>query len=40
MIEFRELLIQKIEDYDQLFDYVGGEAIDVQAVATKKISGY
>lgn len=28
MIEFSELIIGSVEDYDKLYDYVGKEAID------------
>lgn len=36
MIEFREILIESVEDYNKLYEYVGKEAIDEQAVDTMK----
>ena len=36
MIEFSELIIGSVEDYDKLYDYVGKEAIDDYAVETLK----
>uniref|UniRef100_UPI004026453B hypothetical protein n=1 Tax=Lachnospira eligens TaxID=39485 RepID=UPI004026453B len=36
MIEFSELRIKGIEDYDKLYEYVGKEAIDDQVIGTLK----
>ena len=36
MIEFSELLIESVEDYNKLYECVGKEAIDEQAVDTLK----
>ena len=36
MIEFTELLIKSIEDYDKLYEYVGRETIDDQVIDTLK----
>lgn len=36
LIEFSELFIQNIEDYDKLFECVGKEAIDVHVINTLK----
>lgn len=36
MIEFSELIIGSVEDYDKLYDYVGKEAIDDYVVETLK----
>ena len=36
LIEFEELLIEKLEDYDKLYEHVGAEAIDDKVVKTLK----
>ena len=36
MIEFEELLIEKLEDYDKLYEHVGAEAIDDKVVEALK----
>lgn len=36
LIEFEELLIEKLEDYDKLYEHVGAEAIDDKVVETLK----
>ena len=36
LIEFSELPIEKIEDYDKLYEHVGKEAIDDKVIDTLK----